>query len=67
MGSPAKAEPFFRRFPDIYEKRLGPNHPALARPLKNLARLYGKLGKKKEAAGFLERAKAMKKRLAGRK
>jgi len=39
----------------------------LARPLKNLARLYGKLGKKKEAAGFLERAKAMKKRLAGRK
>ena len=47
IGSPAKAEPFFLRFPDIYEKRLGPNHPALARPLKNLAHLYGKLGKKK--------------------
>jgi hypothetical protein len=32
-----------------------------------LARLYGKLGKKKEAAAILERAGAMKKRLAGRK
>jgi hypothetical protein len=51
----------------IWEKTLGPGHPSIVKTLNNMAALYGKLGKKKEAAGFLERAEAMKKRLAGRK
>ena len=51
----------------IWEKTLGPDHPNIVKILNNMAALYGKLGKKKKAAGFLERAEAMKKRLAGRK
>ena len=40
MGDYAKAEPLYRRALAIHEKALGPEHPATATSLNNLAVLY---------------------------
>lgn len=51
----------------IREKALGPDHPNIVKTLNNLAVLYEKLGKRKEATAFAARAKAMEERLRGRR
>ena len=63
----AKAEPLYKRALAIFEKRVGPDHPNIVKALSNLAALYEKMGKREEAAGFSARARAVEKRLAGRK
>ena len=49
MRSYKKAEPLYRRSLDIREKAFGPNSPAVALGLRNMAVLLGKTGREKEA------------------
>jgi len=51
---------------EIREKTLGENHPAVAATLNNLAVLYGKRGKYKEAEPLCKRALEIREKVLGR-
>lgn len=50
----------------IREKTLGENHPAVAATLNNLAVLYGKRGKYKEAEPLCKRALEIRQKVLGK-
>ena len=50
----------------IREKTLGENHPAVAATLNNLAVLYGKRGKYKEAEPLCKRALEIREKVLGK-
>lgn len=52
----AEAEPLFRRALAIWEKVLGPDHPDVARSLKNIAQLYRATNREKEGEELEARA-----------
>jgi len=56
QGQYAQAEPLYKRSLAIYEKALGPDHPDVATSLENLAELYRKTGRAKEAEWLDARA-----------
>ncbi len=51
-----KAEPLFKRSLSIREKVLGPDHPDVAKILKNIAALYRATGRVSEADELEQRA-----------
>jgi hypothetical protein len=57
QGKYAEAEPFYKRSLTIAEKSFGPDHPSVAVLLGHMAKIYTKMGNKKEAAKCEERAK----------
>jgi CHAT domain-containing protein/tetratricopeptide (TPR) repeat protein len=59
QGRFTDAEPLFKRSVAILEKRLSPEHPALAGPLNNLAQLYFGEGRYPEAEALYKRAIAI--------
>ena len=59
LGRYAEAEPLYRRALAIGEKRLGPDHPAVATSLNNLALLLKTQGKYVEAEPLYRRALAI--------
>ena len=57
QGRYAEAAPLYKRSLAIYEKGLGPDHPACrSRPLNNLAQLYLEQGRYAEAEPLYKRA-----------
>lgn len=58
-GAPAKAEPLHRRAIQIFEARLGPEHPTTGVGVGNLAELFRQLGRLDEALPLYERAHAI--------
>ncbi len=56
QGNYAQAEPLYQRSLAIKEKVLGPEHPAVATSLNNLALLYGNQGKYAQAESLYRRA-----------
>ena len=50
------AEPLYKRALAIREKALGPDNPAVATSLENMAALYRKTGRAKEAESLESRA-----------
>ncbi|MBE3117829.1 MAG: tetratricopeptide repeat protein [Planctomycetes bacterium] len=52
----AEAEPLFKRSLAIREKALGPDHPAVAKSLENMALLYRATNREKEAKELEDRA-----------
>jgi tetratricopeptide (TPR) repeat protein len=48
--------PLYKRALDIDERALGPNHPDVATILNNLAGIYEKTGRSREAQDLRERA-----------
>jgi len=55
-----QAEAFYKRPLAIRENALDPNHPELPQTLENLAALYRKTGREKEAAALEDRAAAIR-------
>lgn len=55
-GEPQKAEPLHRRAIEIFEARLGPDHPTTGVGVGNLAELYRQLGRYDEALPLYQRA-----------
>jgi len=60
QGRSSQAEPFFKRSLAIWEKALGPDHPNVATSLENMAALYRKSGREKEAEALEKRAAAIR-------
>ena len=60
QGQYAKAEPLYKRALAIWEKALGPEHPAVAFTLENLGELYLKVGKENEAVPLLNRVRKIR-------
>ena len=60
LGRLAQAEPLYKRSLTIWEKALGPDHPAVATSLENLAALYRKSGRNEAAEGLEKRATAIR-------
>ncbi len=54
------AEPLYRRSLAIWEKALGPEHPAVATSLENYAALLRKIGRADEATETEARAKVIR-------
>ena len=52
QGKSTQAEPLFKRSLAIKEKTLGPEHPSVATSLENMAVLYRKMNRDKEAQAF---------------
>jgi tetratricopeptide (TPR) repeat protein len=61
----AAAEPLYRRALDITEKALGPEHPATATSLNNLAALYDSQGQYAAAEPLYRRALAIREKASG--
>jgi tetratricopeptide (TPR) repeat protein len=61
----AEAEPVYQRALGIREKALGPEHPAVAQSLNNLAALYDDQGKYAEAEPLYQRALGMREKALG--
>ncbi len=61
----AQAEPLYQRALAIDEKALGPEHPAVATGLNNLALLYYAEGKYTEAEPLFRRALAIAEKALG--
>jgi CHAT domain-containing protein/Tfp pilus assembly protein PilF len=64
-GKYAEAVPLARQALAIYEKTLGPDHPAVAAALNNLASFYDDEGKSAEAEPLLKRALAIDEKALG--
>ena len=60
QGLYAQAESIYQRALAIWEKALGADHPDMARSLENIAALYRKSDREKEAALLDERAAAIR-------
>jgi CHAT domain-containing protein/tetratricopeptide (TPR) repeat protein len=61
----AKALPLYERALEIVEKALGPQHPATASSLNNLASTYSKMGDYAKALPLQERALAIREKALG--
>jgi tetratricopeptide (TPR) repeat protein len=59
QGKYEEAEPLYQRALDIFEQKLGPNHPHIAFTLHNLANLYRDQGKDQRAEPLYQRALAI--------
>jgi tetratricopeptide (TPR) repeat protein len=60
QGQYAQAEPLYKRSLAINEKALGPEHPKVATILENIAALFRKTGREKEAEALEKRAAAIR-------
>ena len=60
QGQYAQAEPLYKRALAIYEKALGPEHPAVSTSLENLAELYRATQRDKEAEKLERRAASIR-------
>ena len=59
QGLYVQAEPLLKRSLAIKERALGPNHPDVAASLENMATLYRKTGRNKEAEAVEKRVAAI--------
>jgi len=60
QGEYEKAEPLHKRALAIREKAFGPDHPEVVPSLWNIANLYRKTGRDKEAEALEKRAEAIR-------
>jgi tetratricopeptide (TPR) repeat protein len=60
LGNFGVAEPLFKRALAISEKKLGAYHTDLAQVLENMALMYEKMDRKKQAESFAKRAERIR-------